>query len=74
MKFSAEQHRQMSHRLYRRLAQTRKAARRRELLKLARAFLALAKLAEAAHGRPIAAANGHHSSALRPMARRTLNS
>ena len=47
MKFNAEQHRRMSRRLHRK-AQTRKATRRQETLKLARAFLALAKLAQAA--------------------------
>ena len=73
MKFSAKQHRQMSRR-FQQLAQARKGTRRRKTLELARAFLALAKLAEAAHGRPIAAANGHRSSAWRPKASPALNS
>jgi hypothetical protein len=75
MKFSAKQHRQMALRLQQR-ARRRRGTRREKTLELARAFLALAALAEAAHmarGQPIAAANGHHLAA-RPTARPMLNS
>jgi hypothetical protein len=73
MKFSAEGYRRMSRRLHGK-AQVRTAARRQETFKLARAFLALAKLAQAMQapklsGRRIAGANGHHPSAEPPKAR-----
>jgi hypothetical protein len=74
MKFSAKQHRQMALRLQQR-ARRRRGMPRRKTLELARAFLALARLAEAAHmarGRPIAAANGHRLVAW-PNARPMLN-
>ena len=75
MKFNAEGHRRMSRRLLGK-AQTRTAARRQETLKLARAFLALAKLAQAMqarHGRRIAGTKPRRSSASRPKAGRAVN-
>jgi hypothetical protein len=76
MKFSAEGYRRMSRRLHRK-AQTREAARRQETLKMARAFLALAKLAQAMQapklsGRRIGGAKPRRSSASPPKARRAL--
>jgi hypothetical protein len=75
MKYSAAEYRRMSRRLHGK-AQTHKPARRQETLKLARGFLALARLAQAMqarNGRRTAETKRRRPSASRPKAGRALN-